>query len=77
MAGKTRDLSYMALMTALLVLCAWLTYFFDIADTGDGTDGTDIDALTAEGAGGIGKRDHTGGSDFGGKSAAVTGQCAD
>ena len=25
MAGKTRDLSYMALMTALLVLCAWLT----------------------------------------------------
>jgi len=25
MTGKTRDLSYMALMTALLVLCAWLT----------------------------------------------------
>ena len=25
MAGKTQDLSYMALMTALLVLCAWLT----------------------------------------------------
>ena len=24
MTGKTRDLSYMALMTALLVLCAWL-----------------------------------------------------
>ena len=24
MTGKTRDLSYIALMTALLVLCAWL-----------------------------------------------------
>ena len=25
MTGKTRDLSYIALMTALLVLCSWLT----------------------------------------------------
>ncbi len=25
MSGKTRDLSYIALMTALLVLCSWLT----------------------------------------------------
>ena len=51
--------------------------FFHIADTGDGTHGADVDTLSAEGTVGFSQGDHAGGTDLGGKSAAVTGQGAD
>ena len=51
--------------------------FLDVADTGDGTDGAGVDALSAEGTAGVSQRNHAGGTDLGGKSAAVAGQSAD
>ena len=48
--------------------------FLHIADTGDGTHGADVDALTAEGTGGIRQRDHAGSADLGGEATAVAGE---